>query len=118
MEHDNATPAKMSMSRTALPSSIISDPANLPFVTDPGERRGDMLYRRFGRTAEMISAIGMGGFHLGKKAVTDAEATRLIHEGVDRGINFMDNCWDYNQAGRSCGWGLLWIKAATATACS
>ena len=85
---------------TALPTDTIADPADLPFVTDPGERRGDMLYRRFGRTNEMISAIGMGGFHLGKSALTDAEATRLMHGGIDRGITFMDNCWDYNK-GRS-----------------
>ncbi len=80
-----------------LPTTLVADPADLPFVTDPGERRGDMLYRRFGRTDEMISLIGMGGFHLGKKSVTDAEATRLVHQGVDRGINFIDNCWDYNE---------------------
>lgn len=85
---------------TNLPGNRPADPAALPVVTDPGERRGDMLYRRFGRTDETISAIGMGGFHLGKKALTDAEATRLIHEGIDRGITFMDNCWDYNE-GRS-----------------
>jgi aryl-alcohol dehydrogenase-like predicted oxidoreductase len=48
----------------------------------------------------MISAIGLGGFHLGKNAVTDAEAVRLVHQGVDRGITFLDNCWDYNN-GRS-----------------
>ena len=84
----------------SLPAMRVTDPAALPFVTDPGERRGDMLYRRFGRTDEMISAIGMGGFHLGKKSVTDEEATRLLHEGIDRGINFIDNCWDYNE-GRS-----------------
>jgi predicted aldo/keto reductase-like oxidoreductase len=83
-----------------LPGTRPNDPADLPFVTDPGERRGEMLYRSFGRAGEKISAIGMGGFHLGKSAVTDAEATRLIHEGVDRGITFMDNCWDYNE-GRS-----------------
>ena len=46
---------------TALPTNTIADPADLPFVTDPGERRGDMLYRRFGRTDELISAIGMAG---------------------------------------------------------
>ncbi len=85
---------------SGLPQTRPADPADLPFVTDPGERRGDMLYRRFGRTNEMISAIGMGGFHLGKSAVTDAEATRLVHAGIDRGITFMDNCWDYNH-GRS-----------------
>ncbi len=100
MQHDSAVQPDGGMTRTALPASRIDDPAALPFVTDPGERRGDMLYRRFGRTQEMISAIGMGGFHLGKQAVSDAEATRLVHEGVDRGITFMDNCWDYNK-GRS-----------------
>ncbi|SFM22301.1 aldo/keto reductase [Methylobacterium pseudosasicola] len=83
-----------------LPNTRPQDPADLPLISDPGERRGEMLYRNFGRTAEKISAIGMGGFHLGKSAVTDDEATRLIHEGVDRGITFMDNCWDYND-GRS-----------------
>ena len=83
-----------------LPVNRIADPANLPFVTDPGERRGEMSYRSFGRSGEKISAIGMGGFHLGKTAVSDAEATRLIHQAVDRGITFMDNCWDYNK-GRS-----------------
>ncbi|MGU3539410.1 aldo/keto reductase [Methylobacterium sp. A54F] len=83
-----------------LPNSRPADPAALPLVTDPGERRGDMLYRRFGRTDELISAIGMGGFHLGKNAVSDDEAVRLVHQGIDRGITFMDNCWDYNE-GRS-----------------
>ncbi len=83
-----------------LPITRVADPADLLFVTNPGERRGDMLYRRFGGTDEMISAIGMGGFHLGKSALTDAEAVRLLHEGVDRGITFIDNCWDYNE-GRS-----------------
>jgi aryl-alcohol dehydrogenase-like predicted oxidoreductase len=95
-----ATGAGAAMSAPALPTMRPADPADLPFVTDPGERRGDMLYRRFGRTDEKISVIGMGGFHLGKDAVTDDEATRLVHEGIERGITFMDNCWDYNK-GRS-----------------
>ncbi len=100
MEPDTATPPHAAAPRAALPASRVDNPADLPFATDPGERRGDMLQRRFGRTDETISAIGMGGFHLGKNAVSDAEAVRLVHEGVDRGITFMDNCWDYNE-GRS-----------------
>jgi aryl-alcohol dehydrogenase-like predicted oxidoreductase len=84
-------------SASPLPVTRVAEPANLPFVSDAGERRGEMLYRPFGRSSEMISAIGMGGFHLGKSAVTGAEATRLIHAAVDRGITFMDNCWDYNK---------------------
>ena len=96
----DGAPVNAVLTSPALPDTRVPDPADLLFVTDPGERRGDMLYRRFGRTDEMISAIGMGGFHLGKSAVTDEEAVRLVHEGIDRGITFIDNCWDYNK-GRS-----------------
>ena len=83
-----------------LPVTRIADPASVPLASDEGERRGEMLYRPFGKSGEKISAIGMGGFHLGKSALSDAEATRLMHEAIDRGITFMDNCWDYNK-GRS-----------------
>jgi uncharacterized protein len=44
--------------------------------------------------------IGLGGSHLGQPLVPEDEALRLIHEGIDRGINFLDNAWDYND-GRS-----------------
>jgi len=52
--------------------------------------------RRLGRTNESVSMIGMGGFHLGLPHVAEADAIKLIHAGVDRGITFLDNCWDYN----------------------
>ena len=55
----------------------------------------DMIYRELGTTGERVSAIGMGGYHLGKQP-DDAESIRLMHTGIDRGINFLDNCWDYN----------------------
>lgn len=58
------------------------------------ERTGDMIYRRLGRTNERVSAIGMGGYHIGQ-CPSDQEATRLIRTAIDRGITFMDNCWDY-----------------------
>ncbi len=92
--------AGAAMTGPGLPDTRPADPADLPFVTDPGERRGEMLFRAFGRASEKVSAIGMGGFHLGKSALTDDEAVRLMHQGIDRGITFMDNCWDYNE-GRS-----------------
>ena len=54
-----------------------------------------MVYRKLGKTAERVSAIGFGGYHLGKS--TDAEANiRLLRQAIDSGITFMDNCWDYN----------------------
>ncbi len=77
--------------------------SQIPRVTDVGEMRGEMLYRKFGKTGESVSAIGLGGSHIGKPTLTETEATKLIHEAIDRGINFMDNCWDYNE-GRSETW--------------
>jgi len=68
----------------------------LPRASSPGTLKGEMLYRQLGSTGEQVSAIGLGGFHLGKPALTEAESIRLIHEAVDRGITFLDNCWDYN----------------------
>ena len=55
----------------------------------------DMVYRQLGTTGETVSAIGLGGFHVGKQK-DPAESIRLIRTAVDRGITFLDNCWDYN----------------------
>jgi predicted aldo/keto reductase-like oxidoreductase len=74
--------------------------ARIPRVTGAGALRGEMLYRDLGATGVQVSVIGLGGSHLGQPQVTDEEAVRLIHEGLDRGINFLDNAWDYNE-GRS-----------------
>lgn len=57
----------------------------------------DGFYRTLGHTGEKVSCIGMGGFHLGKADTPEATAIKLIHTGIDRGINFMDNSWDYNK---------------------
>lgn len=54
-----------------------------------------MIYRKLGRTGERVSAIGLGGYHLGSAKDLD-EAVRIIRSAVDRGINFLDNCWDYH----------------------
>ncbi len=56
----------------------------------------DVPKRRLGRTEEQVSAIGMGGFHIGQPNQADAEMIALIHAAVDRGITFLDNSWDYN----------------------
>ncbi len=56
---------------------------------------GEMIYRMLGNTGERVSAIGMGGFHMGKHD-TEAESINLIRTGIERGITFLDNCWDYH----------------------
>ena len=55
-----------------------------------------MLYRPLGRTGERISAIGLGGYHIGKSSLGEQESIQLMRQAIDRGITFMDNCWDYN----------------------
>jgi predicted aldo/keto reductase-like oxidoreductase len=74
--------------------------SRIPRVSTAGTMRGEMLYRDLGSTGVQVSVIGMGGSHLGQANVTEDEGVRLIHEGLDRGINFLDNSWDYNE-GRS-----------------
>ena len=69
----------------------------LPSLTDPGERRGDMLYRKLGLTGVGVSAIGFGGSHFAKPGIDEPESIRLCHQAIDRGITFMDNSWDYNK---------------------
>jgi aryl-alcohol dehydrogenase-like predicted oxidoreductase len=56
-----------------------------------------MQYRLLGRTGERVSAIGAGGWHLALKHVDESLALRIVRGALDRGINFMDNCWDYNE---------------------
>src|SRR5260370_8939355 len=53
-----------------------------------------MEYRILGKTGERVSAIGIGGGHVGRSSSAD-EATRIIRTAIDNGITFMDNCWDY-----------------------
>ena len=59
-------------------------------------KKGEMPYRMLGKTGVQVSCIGLGGFHLGTAQLTDTEMVKLFHAAVDRGINFSDNCWDYN----------------------
>ncbi len=60
------------------------------------QQNSEMLYRELGRTGEQVSAIGLGGWHLSLKHVDENLAIRLVRTAIDRGITFMDNCWDYN----------------------
>ncbi|HET9087685.1 MAG TPA: aldo/keto reductase [Acidobacteriaceae bacterium] len=55
-----------------------------------------MQYRELGTTGEKVSAIGLGGFHIGKQP-TAAESIQIIRTAIDKGITFLDNSWDYNE---------------------
>jgi aryl-alcohol dehydrogenase-like predicted oxidoreductase len=54
------------------------------------------VYRTLGRTGEKVSLIGLGGYHIGNKSLSDEDSIRVIRSAIDKGVTFMDNCWDYN----------------------
>src|SRR5918993_5205982 len=56
----------------------------------------DIPYRDLGRTGERVSSIGLGGHHLGSEKLSDDDAVRIMRSAIDRGINFLDNSWDYH----------------------
>src|SRR5437588_7174818 len=59
------------------------------------ETKNGIPYRTLGRTGEKVSVIGLGGYHLGNQSDSQ-ESIRIIRTGIDEGINFLDNRWDYN----------------------
>jgi uncharacterized protein len=77
---------------TGEPQATATAPATSKIPEDP-----DMKYRVLGRTGERVSLVGIGGFHLARPdGVSEDEAVRIVRSGLDAGINFCDNCWDYN----------------------
>jgi aryl-alcohol dehydrogenase-like predicted oxidoreductase len=63
-------------------------------MADQDYRVDEIPQRAFGRTGVKVSALGVGGHHLGDFKTVD-EAIRFVHKAVDAGITFFDNCWEY-----------------------
>ncbi|MEA1950575.1 MAG: aldo/keto reductase, partial [Planctomycetota bacterium] len=54
--------------------------------------------RPLGKTGEKVTIIALGGWDIG--TIKDhGEAVRIMHEAIDEGLTFFDNCWDYHQGG-------------------
>jgi len=51
--------------------------------------------RTLGRSGEKVSMVGLGGYHIGMQS-DEQDSIRIIRTALDNGINFLDNCWDYN----------------------
>jgi aryl-alcohol dehydrogenase-like predicted oxidoreductase len=78
--------------------------ADVPKKPQPGAPRAEdidlpagavMPMRKLGRTGVEVSLMGLGGFHIGLPKEDDT-ATRIVRTALDHGVNFLDNCWDYN----------------------
>jgi aryl-alcohol dehydrogenase-like predicted oxidoreductase len=64
--------------------------ANLDAETSNG-----MIYRNLGRTKERVSALGLGGYHMGVPK-EESESIRIVRSAIDRGVTFLDNSCDYH----------------------
>lgn len=85
---------------------FIKTAAAAAFVTSLGQKlsfAGDtpgMQYRILGHTGEKVSLLGIGGAHIGEAYVPEELGIQIVRAGLDAGVTFLDNAWDYNQ-GRS-----------------
>src|SRR4029077_1635797 len=57
-----------------------------------------MIYRNLGTTGERVSALGLGGYHMGVPK-EESESIRIVRSDIDRGITFLDNSCDYHDGG-------------------
>lgn len=63
---------------------------------------GTIPKRQFGRTSVQISALALGGHHLGD-AKDEKTAKEIVARAIDGGVTFFDNCWEYH-IGKSEAW--------------
>jgi uncharacterized protein len=89
-----ATTVGVASAVSAVGEGLFSSAALTAEAVPPTRRKGNMIYRSLGRTGAQVSALGVGGHHLGDLPSVD-EAIRLVHEAIDAGITFFDNCWEY-----------------------
>ena len=62
---------------------------------DASAESNGIPYRRFGKTKEKVSLLGVGGYHIG--VPEESEGIRIVQEAIDNGVNFLDNAWEYHQ---------------------
>ena len=69
-------------------SAAAQQTSNLTSDQPEEQRRGDMLFRRLGRTGEWVSLVGLGGYHMGKQA-DENDSIHLVRSAIDRGVTFI-----------------------------
>ncbi len=96
-------PSESSRRTTGALGSSTPGPSAPKGVPDgPPAGTGDIPRRPLGKTGLTVSALGLGGHHLGD-ADSVNEAMNIVHEAIDTGITFFDNCWEYHN-GKSENW--------------
>jgi len=56
----------------------------------------DVPLRVFGQSGVQVSALGIGGYHLGL-IPRESDAIEIVREAIGAGVSFMDNAWEYHE---------------------
>ena len=99
---DNGPTRSSRRTTGALGSTTPGPSAPKAVLSGPAAGEGEIPKRPLGKTGLTVSALGLGGHHLGD-ADSVNEAMNIVHEAVDVGITFFDNCWEYHN-GKSEDW--------------
>ena len=91
LETTVGTTVASAMAGSLLPSAHAPSDAHVAIA----DAKNGIPYRTLGNTGERVSSVGVGGFHIGMQR-DEQESIRIIRTALDEGINFLDNCWDYN----------------------
>jgi predicted aldo/keto reductase-like oxidoreductase len=88
---------RRSFMEMSIASTVVAGAQGLAWAqpSAPRTEHGGIPYRTLGRTGEQVSMVGIGGAHLGRTG--EQEAIRIVRAALDNGVNFLDNCWDYNE---------------------
>jgi len=87
-------------SAAALTASLVVKPSFGAGGAGPsganGPSNGEQVpHRPLGKTGAQVSALGVGGYHLG--SIKDAtQSNELVARALDAGINFFDCAWEYH----------------------
>ena len=97
MQNADDSGKSFQMTRRELLAAAVSITiaSGIPKGLDAAIAKEEVAYRTLGRTGEKVSIVGLGGAHLGTQE-SEQESIRIIRTGLDNGINFLDNCWDYH----------------------
>ncbi len=82
------TAAAAAIFRPALGETSSTTTAMIP-------SQGLIPKKDLGKTGVKVSALGLGGFHLGS-AQDQQEVNEIVSRALDAGVNFFDNAWEYH----------------------
>ncbi len=81
--------------KTAAAASVATSLSDKVALGSDSSSSGTLPFRTLGRSGEKVSIVGLGGYHIGQPK-DEQLSIRIVRTALDNGINFLDNCWDYN----------------------